>query len=732
MIRGASYLGKMLGRTILRSRNLTANGRLFNTRQFSVFNQLLSASPAEAAQESTDDAPDEKPPAAIKSSFQGKIAGESTQYEFKAETNKLLDIVANSLYSEKEVFCRELISNAADALEKLRHAQSTGDMNATDANPMEIHIELDKENQTFSLQDFGIGMTKQELVDLLGTIARSGSKAFMEKAENEKSSAKSNIIGQFGVGFYSAFMVGKSISVFTRSAKDADSKGYCWTSNGSGSYEISEAENVPTGTRIVIQLKDNSLDFAKEATVEEVIKKYSNFVSFPVKVNGRVINTVQPLWSMDKESVTDEQHKNFYRFVANAWDNYQYKFHFKTDAPIHVASLLYVPERHNEYMGMGRMESGTNLYSRRVLIKAKANLLPEYLRFIKGVVDSEDLSMNLSREMVQKSHAMKKLKDIMTGKVIKWLQDEAKRDEPKYLKFFNDFGTFLREGVCTADVKHQKELAKLLRYESSATKPGEKTSLAAYIERKPEDQKKIFFLVSPTRKWAEESPYFEQMRKKGTEVLFMVGDSMDEFVTQNLHEFGGCQLVSVDSADASLSPDAAADEKSESNSDTLSADQTCAVVKLFKDTLGNSLSDVKISKRDHSYPAIVTGHESPTIRKMMKMVPQTSGMYMDEAPQNLELNPNHAIIRGLSKAMHESDKTELCQDVVKQVFDNALIVAGIMDDPRVMLKRLNTLLERSLSTGAEVKVDEVKSAEKGGDKADAKKETKAPEWAKSF
>ncbi|KAF9987913.1 TNF receptor-associated protein 1, mitochondrial, partial [Modicella reniformis] len=274
-----------------------------------------------------------------------KVIGESKKKDFQAETRKLLDIVTHSLYSEKEVFVRELVSNASDALEKLRHSQLT-DTTLDSGKPLEIHITVDEAKNTFTIQDYGIGMTEEEAISNLGTIARSGSKAFLESLGEGGATAgttKDKIIGQFGVGFYSAFMVGADIKVYTRSATPG-SKGYCWTSDGSGSYEIAEAENVAVGTKIVVTLRDDCKEYAKESVIEGIIKKYSNFVGFPVHLNSKKVNAVQPLWTKDKNEISEQEHIEFYQFVASAWDNPQFKLVYKTDSPLAISSLLYVPQ----------------------------------------------------------------------------------------------------------------------------------------------------------------------------------------------------------------------------------------------------------------------------------------------------------------------------------------------------------------------------------------------------
>ncbi|KAG0223553.1 TNF receptor-associated protein 1, mitochondrial [Actinomortierella wolfii] len=644
-----------------------------------------------------------------------KVVGESKKKTFQAETRKLLDIVTHSLYSEKEVFVRELVSNASDALEKLRHAQLT-DASLDASKPMEIHISVDEAKNTFTIQDFGIGMTEEEAISNLGTIARSGSKAFIESLEGEAGGAgttKDKIIGQFGVGFYSAFMVGAEIKVYTRSAQPG-AKGYCWTSDGSGSYEIAEAENVDVGTKIVIKLRDDCKEYAKEAVIENIIKKYSNFVAFPVHLNKKKINAVQPLWTKDKKDITEEEHIQFYRFVAGAWDNPQFKLVYKTDSPLAISSLLYIPQRHMEILGMQREEPGVSLYCRKVMIQAKSkNLLPEWLRFVKGVVDCEDLPLNVSRELLQ-DQSLSKLRQVLTGRVVKWLESEAKSDPKQYNHFFEEFGTFIKEGVCTESESMRANVAKLLRYESSKGQPGEVIGFKDYVDRMKPGQENIYYTCVPKRKFAEESPYFEEFKEKDIEVLFLY-DTVDEFVVNNLRQVGQHKLVSIDAADikdAALTSDAEKEEEAKEGNENKTPEEIAlakeeakleaeSIADFFRETLGMQVRKVDISKRHMSHPAVVTEHDSPAVRKMMAMMSgaaKAGEMDLPPTPTNLEINVNHPIIKKLW-AVRTKDPV-LAKEVAEQVYDNALIAAGVLDDPRSMLKRLNRIMEASLTAEA--------------------------------
>ncbi|XP_062875148.1 heat shock protein 75 kDa, mitochondrial isoform X2 [Trichomycterus rosablanca] len=445
-----------------------------------------------------------------------KVEGSFLKHEFQAETKKLLDIVARSLYSEKEVFIRELISNGSDALEKLRHKLITG---GGDTAPMEVHLQTDSTKGTLTIQDTGIGMNQEELITNLGTIARSGSKAFLDLLQSQ-ADARSSIIGQFGVGFYSAFMVADKVEVYSQSA-EPDVPGYKWSSDGSGVFEIAEASGVRQGTKIVLYLKDDCKEFSSEDRVKEVVNKYSNFMSFPVYLNGRRLNTLQALWTMDPKEISEWQHEEFYRYVAQAYDKPRYTLHYRADAPLNIRSVFYVPDMKPTMFDVSReMGSSVALYSRKVLIQTKAtDILPKWLRFLRGVVDSEDIPLNLSRELLQESALIRKLRDVLQQRVIRFFLDQSKKDPEKYARFFDDYGLFMREGiVTTAEQDIKEDIAKLLRFESSALPAGQQTSIMDYASRMKAGTRNIYYLCAPNRHLAEHSPYFEAMKKKDMEV----------------------------------------------------------------------------------------------------------------------------------------------------------------------------------------------------------------------
>ena len=606
-------------------------------------------------------------------------------HHFQAEIQQLLDIVVHSLYTDKEIFIRELISNAADACEKLRFNQSSGQaIQQSDVAPG-IAVTTDDKAGTITFTDTGLGMTHGELVENLGTIAHSGTKAFLKQiAENKKPDV--GLIGQFGVGFYSAFMVAKKVTVLSRSFVPEES-GWEWTSEGMGGYEISPAADLPRGTKLTLELKDEAKEYAQESTVERIIKRYSSFVPFPIELNGKRLNTVQAIWARNKNEIKDEEYNEFYTFIGHDHEKPLFRLHFTADAPLAIQSLLFVPARNFEVMGMGRVDSEVNLYCRKVLIQARAKgLFPEWLRFLKGVVDSEDLPLNISRETMQDTSLMQKLNKVLTSRFLKFLEEQSEKEAATYEKFYAEYQRFLKEGVVT-DFTHKEALGKLLRYESSTLEAGKLTSLADYVKRMPSDQKEIYCLLAGNRAAAEASPYFEVFRERKWEVLFLY-DAWDEFVMEHLHTFDGKPLRLAEKAELNLSA------KKEG---ALSEDAAKALAEWLKATLGDKVNEVRVSQRLVESPAVVVDSDkfmTSSMRRIMKAVKQ-DGPELPAAKPDFEINPAHPIMSRLD-AMRQKDAV-LAGSVAEQLLDNARVAAGLLEDPRAMLTRLNQLLEKVLA-----------------------------------
>lgn len=615
-------------------------------------------------------------------------------YEFKAETKKLLDIVINSLYTEKDVFVRELISNAADALEKFRHESITKEEVFDGHLPLEITIELDEKKNTFTIVDTGIGMSKEELEHNLGTIAHSGSNTFLtELVEAAKKDV--NLIGQFGVGFYAAFMAGKTVRVQSRSWDK--SEGHEWVSDGTGTYTITEMPGLRRGTRIIVELKDDAKDYTQKWKVESIIKQYSAFVSFPIKLDNDTINTVKAIWTQNKNEIKDDEYNEFYKFIGNAGTEPMFRLHFSADAPLAINALLFVPQENFETFGFGKMDPGVNLYCQRILIDQHSkNILPEWLRFLKGVVDSEDLPLNISRQQLQDNALVSKLRKVITKRFLKFLEEQAKSDEEKYGKFWSTFGIFLKEGV-TSDYEYQKELGKLLRFESSKSESDKPVALADYVLRMNPDQEEIYYINGPSRAAIEAGPYVEMFKQKDIEIIYTL-EPIDDFVLSHLGEFDGKKLVSADRADLAI------DKKEDGDKDTEPKEETsdnqkqdlAELTKWMQEILAENISEVVVSKRLVDSPAMIVtadGFMSASMERVLSANRQDKGMPgFGSSKKKLEINPNNGLIKKLEK-LRTSDG-DFAAEIARQVRDNAMIQAGLVVDPLELVERNYKILDR--------------------------------------
>jgi len=604
------------------------------------------------------------------------------KHTFQAEVQQLLNIVINSLYTEKEIFIRELVSNASDALEKMRYLQLTEKNIFDEELNFEINISTDESTGTITIQDFGIGMTRQELQKNLGTIAHSGSKAFL-KAIKEGEEVNKNLIGQFGVGFYSAFMVAKEIKVYTHSWKE-DGEHLLWKSEGTGDYEIETTEGQRRGCKMVITLKDDAKEFSKKDQIERLLKHYSSFVNFPINLNGERINTIDALWTRTKNDIKEEEYKEFYKFQANAFDEPLTYLHFNVDSPLALNALIFVPTEDPERFGFGRAGPGVSLHCRKILIEANAsNLLPDWLRFVKGVIDSADLPLNISRETMQDSALLQKINRAVTKRLLKHLESDAEKNPDTFDKFYKTFSNYLKEGIAT-DHTHRDQLAKLLRYESSLTEPGKKTSLADYISRAKEEQKEIYYLQAPDRETIEKGPYLEAFQSRNLEVLFLY-ETADEIAMDHLNEFEGKKLVAADSTDVNL------EDLPQEENKGLSKEETDTLCSWLKESLGDRVEKVEASKRLVNSPAVALNPDrtSPQLQRMMQTIGQQNGK---TTKAHLEINPRHQLIKNLF-SIREKD-ADMSKLVAEQILDNALLAAGYLENPRNIVHRIYDLMEK--------------------------------------
>merc|ERR1719440_1094835 len=615
-----------------------------------------------------------------------------TERRFEAETASLLNIVSNALYTEREVFLRELLSNASDALEKLRQKRVANETVAEGDDELKISISVDKEKKQLVIEDSGVGMRENELAENLGTIALSGSRRFAAEAAQKEQDA-SAIIGKFGVGFYSAFMVASTVTVESKSYSDAVNA--VWSSaDGAESYTLQEGGSKTTrGTRVVLDLKDDAEEYLQPARLREVVQKYSSFVSFPIEIDGELANTTGAVWAQDPREVDEKTYESFYRATfKGAWDAPTYTLHFRADAPLDIKCVLFMPSFHTEKGGLGRLEPSVGLYSRKVLIENPcSDIAPEWCRFVKGVVDSEDLPLSISREKSQDKRLLAKIQDVVVRKLLRYLQDQAKKDRDTYLKWYQEFNMFLKEGACH-DASRRTEVAKLLYFDSS--KEGGLTSLDEYVGRDASDDEKIYYLHAPTRELALASPYYEQFKKNKRECLF-VYNAIDDFVMSNLREHNGRAIVTAEAADFGTVEEEE-EEVQEKSTNALSTSDSDALKAWLLTTLPDRLESVEATDKLVSSPAVVVDAESGAMRRMMVMVAQQAdgGALPPLPPQKLRLNVAHPVVVALSQASTKDEARATA--AAHQLLDNAIVAAGLMDDPRTMLPRLNKLLELAL------------------------------------
>ncbi|MFW5782472.1 MAG: molecular chaperone HtpG [Candidatus Muiribacteriaceae bacterium] len=605
------------------------------------------------------------------------------QHKFQAEISKVLDIVINSLYTDKSIFVRELVSNASDALEKMRYLSLTEKEYYDKDRELKINIDLDKDNRKFTITDSGVGMNKTELKKNLGTIARSGAMEYLSKAKSEEDL---QLIGQFGVGFYSAFMVADKVVVKTRSyAKNASP--YIWESDGRTAYTITQADDdMPRGTTIELFLKEDCENFTDEANIKDIIKKHSSFISFPIFVGEEQLNTIEAIWTKSSSEVTQDQYNEFYKFVSNDFADPKYTIHFKADAPIAIDSLLFIPNINSEKFGMKLNEdSEVSLYCKKILIAPEAkNILPKWMRFVKGIVDSADLPLNISRETLQDSTIITKIRNVLVRKVLSFLDEQARKDKEEYTAFYNEFANFMKEGAVT-DHKNQEKIVKLLRFQSMKTK--EQISVDEYIENMPEDQKEVYYITGTSYHALNASPYLEVFKKKDIDVLFCY-EPADDFVFNHLPEYKGKTFKSAD--DGSL--DLGEEKKTEGIADIE------ALTKWMKDeVLKDKVKDVKISSRLTDSPAVLVseGLSQGMKRFMESMNRVQKGIDIPlSGNSDLEINPDHSIIKKLSSI--RATNAELAKEVTEQIYDNAVILAGLSTDYRALVQRMNNIMEKAM------------------------------------
>lgn len=615
------------------------------------------------------------------------IDTEPTQeFEYKAEMKQLLHLIVHSLYTHPEVFLRELISNASDALNKVRFQQLT-DRNVLNPDlPLRINIALDAEEQTFSITDSGVGMTKSDLIDRIGTVASSGTLEFFQRLKTENKPFDGNLIGEFGIGFYSVFMVTDKVTIQTRHA-DSDSIGYQWESTGEGKFTIEEIPLEERGTKIFFKLKDDAKDFSDDNRVKDVIKKYSNFADFPIYVGGEEVNTISALWHKNKNEITEEERIEFYKFISNDYNPPLDHLHLSIEGRVNFKALIFFPD--TPPLNYFRVEDlrSLHLYSSRIFIQDDCKeLLPEYLYFVSGVVDTEDLPLNVSREVTQSSPVMAKIKDVITGRILSLLEDWAENESEKYEKFFKNFGLLFKTGA-GSDFANRDRLINLLRFESSKAEKGEFTSLKDYVDGMPEDQNEIYYLSGDNRDAVERNPSLEYFRKKDIEVLFFV-DAADVFNIPHLHEYDGKPLKSIEKADIDFKPDA------DSPDDTLSEDDIKSLISFFDELLGDKVEDVVASKRLVDSAATLVVGASGMDRQMERMMKMMGGQ-IGESKKILEINPTHPLIKNLAQLHRSKSDEAILKSCALQLYEGALLIDGNMETPTDFVARMTDIMEQA-------------------------------------
>ena len=608
------------------------------------------------------------------------------EFEYRAEMKQLLHLIVHSLYTHPEIFLRELISNSSDALNKVRFRGLTDKNILNPDASLQIKIELDDKKKTFSIEDTGIGMTRDELISEIGTVAHSGTLEFLQRVQKEKKTLDGNLIGQFGVGFYSVFMVTDEVTIETRNA-DPDSKGYRWKSGGEGKFSIEEIDRKERGTKISFTLKKDSEEFADEYRVKEIIKKYSNFVDFPIYVGKEQVNRVTALWQKPKNDIKDEEMNEFYKFISNDFNQPLGHLHLAIEGTVNFKALLFIPENAPPTFFRDDLEKTVQLYSNKIFIQDDAKeLLPEYLRFIKGVVDTEDVPLNVSREWVQNSPVVAKIKNVLVSKILGFLEEWSKNEPEKFKKFYQNFGPLFKTGI-NVDFTNRDKIIDLLRFESTVTENGEMTSLKNYVSRMRDNQKEIYYLSSDNKETIKRNPNLEYFRKNDIEVLLLT-DPVDIFIVPSITEYDKKPLKSIDKADIDLKVD------EETKKEALNENLSKSLIGIFKEVLGDKVENVIESKRLVDSPAtLVSGKEGmdSSMEKMMKMMDKD----FTGSKKILEINTNHPLIKNLSKLNLADDKDPLLRSCILQIYDGALLINDTLEKPTDFVKRMTEIMEKA-------------------------------------
>jgi molecular chaperone HtpG len=605
-----------------------------------------------------------------------------TPVAFKAEIRQLLDILAHSLYTDREIFLRELISNASDALHRVQFEMLTNREVLNPEADLAIHISVDEENRTITIKDSGIGMTRDEMVENLGTIAQSGARNFLQRAREEQHKG-SEIIGQFGVGFYSVFMVADRVVVSSRSYQP-DAEAVRWEATGGDTYVIGTGERAERGTTIEVHLKEDAKEFANAWRVEQIIRRHSSFVDWPIYVGDKQANEQKAIWRRPSRDVEAAEYTDFYRQLTMEMEEPLAHIHLSTDAPVDLHTILFIPSRRERGLIERRVEGKIKLYSRKVLIQEdNKDLLPNHFRFIEGVVDSEDLPLNISRETVQSNLVMQRLRKTITSRVMRELNDMVENEPEKYRTFWQEFGVFLKEGIAT-DYESRDDLLKLLRFNSTHD-PEALISLADYKSRMIDGQTEIYYVLAADLGAAQRSPHLDPLLSRGLEVLLLT-DIMDSFMLTSLREYEGMKLRNIDDANLELPGEAEAREEAVSDEDFDRLRERAAAV------LGERVTEVRASRVLRDSPARLVSAEDIPGREMQR-IQRMLGQETTVAPRMLELNRSHPLVARLAERINANADDPITAAIIEQLYDNALLLEGIHENPAGMISRLQTLIE---------------------------------------
>jgi len=626
-------------------------------------------------------------------------------HTFSADTGKLLKLMIHSLYSNKEIFLRELVSNAADAADKLRFkALSDGSLFENDAD-LRVRLSFDEEAKTITISDNGIGMTRDEVIEHLGTIAKSGTSDFFEQLSGDQVK-DSQLIGQFGVGFYSAFIVADKVTVNTRKAGDEASQGTSWESAGEADYTVADIEKAQRGTEIILHLRDDETEFLNDYKLRNVVSKYSDHISIPVQMfkeavpesdgpDGEkvpaveavweTVNKATALWSCSKSDLKDEEYQEFYKHIANDFEDPLTWSHNKVEGEQEYTSLLYIPKRAPYDLWNREKAHGLKLYVQRVFIMDDAEqFMPTYLRFVKGVLDSNDLPLNVSREILQDTRVTAKLRSACTKRALSMLTKFAKKNETEYNAFWNEFGQVLKEGPAE-DASNKEQIAKLFRFASTETDTAEQTvSLDAYLARMNEEQDKIYYITADSFNAAKNSPHLEILRKKGIEVL-LLSDRVDEWLLSHLPEYDGKAFISVTQGDLDLGKLDSEEEKQEQEKQQT---EFASFIERIKKVLGDKVKDVRLTQRLTSTPSCIVADNDDMSTQMAKLMAQMGQPVPDSKPI-FEINPEHVMITKLADMADEELFAEWSELLLQQA---VLSEKGSLDDPSEFVARINKLL----------------------------------------